>query len=1035
MVPLVVRSHFSLLRGTASVDELCRAARERGYRACALTDTDNLYGLFPFLAACAREGIRPIVGAEVTARARTDARTAVCLVENDAGYASLCRLLTARHREPAFDLARAVPEHAEGLLVLTAAPDLLEAWHARGVTVAAAQPRRADSASRAARLAARRLGLPAPCVPDSFFLDPEDHEVHRVLRAIALGTSLARLPPAETARPDAWLAPPGEYARRFETDPRALDEADAIAQRCSGFTGPRLGTVLPPYEDPSGRDAAVVLREAAFAGARRRYGEDLAEVVVERLDHELAIIEEKRFSSYFLVVEKIVRRSPRICGRGSGAASLVAYCLGITNVCPIRHNLYFERFLNPGRVDPPDIDVDFAWDERDAVLESVLAEHAGHSAMVSTHILFQPKLSIREVAKVFGLGEGEIERVSRRLPWLWHDDGGALGAGGESAPDVGLEARLRALPEMKELDFPEPWPRILALAQRILSCPRHLSVHPGGLVITPGPVDSCAPIETAPKGVPILQYEKDGTEECGLVKIDLLGNRSLGVIRDAIANLRENNVAFDEQRWDPEEDGATQAAIAEGRTMGCFYIESPAMRLLLRKAGVGDFEHLVIASSIIRPAANEFVSEYVRRLKGGAYAPLHPLLEEVLDETLGIMVYQEDVSKTAVALAGFSHSEADGLRKILTKKDRAHRLRDQEARFFAGARARGVDEGTIASVWAMMMSFDGYSFCKPHSASYARVSFQAAYLKVHHAAEFMAAVISNQGGFYGTAAYVSEARRLGCQILRPDVDESSWRWRGRGGALRAGLQSVKGLGEETARRIVCNRPFSSLEDLLERARPDEREARALIHAGACDRLAPSGARHPGSRTLLLFELLRFRSARRTEPRRRGAGARRSSPQGTLPLFDGAAGDGTAAAADVAAAVPAPQLPVAEERSRLRREFAALGFLCDRHPMRLFAEALERARAVPAADLHLHAGRRVKIAGWLIAGKTVPTKRGDPMEFLTFEDETGLVETTFFPEAYHRLCHLLDMGRPYLLEGRVEEDFGVHTLSVDRASRL
>ncbi|MCP5075353.1 MAG: DNA polymerase III subunit alpha, partial [Rhodobacteraceae bacterium] len=393
---------------------------------------------------------------------------------------------------------------------------------------------------------------------------------------------------------------------------------------------------------------------------------------------------------------------------------------------------------------------------------------------------------------------------------------------------------LKQRPESKTLEFPHPWPEILAFAQRIIGIPRYLSVHPGGVVITPRPIDEYVPLERAPKGVPIIQWEKDATEDAGLVKIDLLGNRSLGVIRDAIGNLRANGVAFDESRWEPEDDLATQQALAQGRTMGCFYIESPAMRLLQQKSKVGDFEHLVIHSSIIRPAANEFIREYIRRLHGGPWDPIHPLLAEVLDETFGIMVYQEDVSRAAVVLAGFSHAEADALRKVMSKKDREHQLRDFQKRFYTGAKARGVSGDQVAAIWDMMMSFSGYSFCKPHSASYARVSFQAAYLRVHYPAEFIAAVISNQGGFYDTFAYVSEARRMGLTILPPDINRSKIRWTGADNAIRTGLLSIKGLSAEIQARIVIERRqgrYRSMRAVLERVKPAEDEARALIHCG------------------------------------------------------------------------------------------------------------------------------------------------------------------------------------------------------------
>ncbi len=607
---------------------------------------------------------------------------------------------------------------------------------------------------------------------------------------------------------------------------------------------------MPPWREDAGRPSHEVLRERCYAGARKRYGAELHETVVDRIEHELATILRMGFSTYFLVVEEIVKRSPRICGRGSGAASIVAYSLGITNVCPVKFNLYFERFLNPGRKDPPDIDVDFAWDERDAAIASVLDEFRDHSAMVACFANFQPRMAIRETAKVFGLTDAEIGQVSKRLPWFWRELASDLGSDDDELLD-----RLREMPEMKDLDFPEPWPEILQLAQRLIGIPRHISVHPGGVVITPDPIDGYVPVEIAPKGVPIIQWEKDSAESAGLVKIDLLGNRSLAVIRDAVANVQANGTPFDESRWEPEDDPATQASIAAGATMGCFYIESPATRLLQQKARRGDYEHVVIHSSIIRPAANKWIHEYLRRLHGGAWQPIHPLLEGVLDDNYGIMVYQEDVAKAAMALAGFDHVEADGLRKVMSKKDRAKRLPDYLRRFIAGARSRGVSTEQIEAVWEMILSFDGYSFCKPHSASYARVSFQAAYLKTHFPAEFMAAVITNQGGFYSTSAYVSETRRLGVRVLPPDVNHSEIPWKGAAGTVRVGWLTLHHLGAETRGRIVAQRPYRDVVDFLERARPDEEEARVLVHARAFDGLHPNE-----SHAALLWQIAAWRKS-------------------------------------------------------------------------------------------------------------------------------------------------------------------------------
>jgi error-prone DNA polymerase len=995
MIPLTIRSHYSLMWGTDSPAAICRAARRMGYDRLALTDTNNLYGLWKFLDACHAEGLTPIVGAEITNP--NPKHRAVCLVKNAAGYANLCRLITQRHQDPGFDLSTALPRLAGGLLVLVTHADLLAVWHRAGVHTAAALPGCPRSPFHPLVQTARRLGIPLVATPGSFFVEPDGFVVHRLLRAIAGNKTLSRLGADDTAPEKAWLATPETYRRRFTQLSEAIENTRNMAEALT-FTGPNFGTVMPPWEANRGHSADDCLRRTAYAGARSRYGEELGEAVVERLEHELAVIARMGFSAYFLVVKDIVSQSPRTCGRGSAAASLVAYCLGITNVCPVKHSLYFGRFLNPGRTDPPDIDVDFAWDERDRVIDSVLERFAGHAAMVASHILFQPRMALRETAKVFGMPGAEIGKIARRLPWFWHR--GEL--------DAGLLENLRQRPETRHLDFVEPWPQIMALAQRIIGIPRHLSVHPGGVVVTPDPIDSYVAIEKAPKGVPIIQWDKDGAEDAGLVKIDLLGNRSLGVIRDALANVRENGIDVDETRWEPEDDPATQDTVARGQTMGCFYIESPAMRLLHQKAGKGDFNHLVIHSSIIRPAANTYIQEYLRRLHGGSWDPIHPLLADVLDETFGIMVYQEDVSRAAMAMAGFSDAEADGLRKIIAKKDRQRQLADFHDRFMAGAATRGVSPDQATAVWQMMMSFSGYSFCKPHSASYARVSFQAAFLKTHHPAEFMAGVISNRGGFYSTFAYVSEARRMGLVVDSPDVNTSLIRWTGKDRRLQVGLMAVGGMSTHTLDKIMACRQassFKNMTDFLDRVQPDENEARALIHCGALDALDTER-----SRTRLLWTLAQWR-------------AKRLRSRGQAGLF-------TSRRLTVAE-LPPPAFPPENATTRLRQEFTILGFLCRQHPITWFADIIETMKTVKANQLADRVGRRVRLAGWLVTGKVVHTRHGAPMEFFTFEDDTGIVETAFFPDAYRRFCHLIDRNRPYLLAGKVEANWGAVTLTVDR----
>ncbi len=989
MISLGVHSHFSFMRGAASMDEICRHARQLGYSTIALTDLGSLHGLWSFLAACEQEQITPILGAEI----RTNRQQLYCLVKNKRGYRHLCGLLTRFHCRPDFDLFQELQELHQGMVCLAATPSLLSHCREIEADTAAALPGAPNRKNSEMRHAANQLQVPAVAVSDAFFLRPSDYILHQLLRAIDTNSSLSRTSTNEFVPQNRYLAAPAEFQQRFSQWPEALKAIHQVAEKCT-CRRPDFGLVMPPYAK---NDAKGRLRHAAYEGARKRYGTPLPQAVVSRLEHELQVIGEMQFSSYFLVVRDIVGPVARTCGRGSGAASLVAYCLDITNVCPVKHNLYFERFLNPGRTDAPDIDVDFSWDERDSILSGVLQRFGCRAAMVSNHVLMQPRMAIRETAKVFGLPGAEISRVTKKLPWIWRTHH----AQGEYMD------YLSSLPRLRDETLADPWPRILHMAAQVAGAPKNLSVHPGGVIITPDPVDTYVPVEIAPKGVPIIQWEKDGAEEAGLVKIDLLGNRSLGVIRDAIQAVREQGIAFDEHTWEPEDDPATRRNLAKGNTMGCFYIESPATRLLQRKAGTGDFAHLVLHSSIIRPAANEYIREYLRRLHGDPWEPLHPLVGNVLNETYGIMVYQEDVSRVAVQF-GFSHADADRLRKIMSKKDRHHRLEDFRGRFFQSAAEQGADQETIARIWDMMMSFSGYSFCKPHSASYAKVSFQAAYLKTHYPAEFMAAVISNQGGFYSTFAYVSEAHRLGLKIRPPDVNRSRIRWHGHGSSLRVGLMAVHGLSQTTLRAIVTKRntgSYTTLLDFLQRVDPDKDEALALIHCGALDQLEPYAGRQQNRGVLCWILNSRLQQKQSPVPRL---------------FFYGCT---------------APELPEQPPLERMRNEYRILGFLCHTHPITLFSDQRRRLRTIKAAELeHLPPDKRhIRFLGWLIAGKIVGTKQGEQMEFLSFEDETGQVECTFFPKVYRQYCHLLHNRGPLLLEGVIDEEFGVRTLTVHRAA--
>ncbi|MEE9230961.1 MAG: DNA polymerase III subunit alpha [Acidobacteriota bacterium] len=1060
-VHLQVHSHYSMMRGTSSIETLCKAAVENGSRALALTDVNGLYGAVRFWNLAQQAGLEPILGADVrpsaiVARDQGTAREpgpldasgkerAVLLVRSPEGYARLCTLLSRLHLDPhSFSLREELQSERSGLVVLTpslslaaeltrrrdgfALRPLAPDREAADVYLAMEPGRRDPEILRAAR----RLGVPPVAVNDVTFARPDEFTRHRLLRAIDGNTTLARLPPSELAARDAWLCGADGMRHRFPHCPEALENTACIAEACrTGLPGPPWGRlVMPRYGDLEPAAAAALLRARCEEGARRRYGTmangTLRLDVRARIEHEMEIITAKKFAVIFLIVDDIVRQSPRTCGRGSAAASLVAYCLGITHVDPLAHQLYFERFLNPARKDPPDIDVDFCWDERDDILEYVFRAYGEErTAMIANHIGFRTRAAVREVAKVYGLPAGEIARVTRPLAHTWRGDAAAT---------------VRTHPMFRGLNLSHPWPEILAHATALEGAPRHLSVHCGGVVIVPDRIDRYVPIERAAKGVRIIQWEKDQAEEAGFVKIDLLGNRSLSVVRDCIAAVNERRgptpatpavddkeasriqlqhlsrepsaseeaapcrapLAF--ERLEPLTDPATCDLIRRGDTMGVFYVESPAMRQLQQKTHQGDFEHLVIHSSIIRPAANEYIREYVRRLRGGAYTSLHPILEEILQETYGIMVYQEDVSRVAMRMGGFDAGAADGLRKVLSKKWAGHRIEDYRRRFFTGALERNVPKTIVQRVWGMILSFSGYSFCKPHSASYALLSYKSAFFKAHYPAEFMAAVISNQGGYYSTFAYVSEARRMGLRVLPPDINASERAYTGRGSDLRIGLMQVQALKQETLDKLLTERgrggSFCSFGDFLRRVEPHPSDAARLVRCGVFDSVA-GGV----SRPALLWQLKAWEARRQP---------------GTLFEPD----------------LPSlPHPPQYDQRHLLCDEVETLGFLASRHPLTLYRSAMKRWRSVAGCDLARHTGKTITTIGWLVTGKIVNTRGGEPMEFLSFEDTTAIYETTFFPEAYARFCSLLTRSRPFVLHGKVEEDFGAVTLTVKDARPL
>ncbi len=994
-VPLHIHSAFSPQWGVRTLDDICAEVARFGIDSLALTDRNGLYGIPHFLDCARQHGLKPIVGSEAVHK---DQR-AVLLVYDEKGYTNLCQLLSELHCHPDFNLTTALQRYRKGLIILSDHAELLSVLRRQTADQLYVELSPGHQMHRALTLA-RDLKLPPVATSRAVMLHADDFVVHQTLRAIALNTTLSRLKGVETACDSDHLYAPARMADFFPHCPQAITNTLQIAADCKtdwNFST----TIFPSFRGKTEDQGYALLEKRARDGAIWRY-EEPDERVEERLKKELDMIREKGFAHYFLVVEELAKQSPRTCGRGSAAASLVAFCLGITHVDPIRHNLFFERFLNEGRVDPPDIDIDFPWDERDAILDYAFARYgARRAAMVSNQIGFRGRSAIREVAKVFGFTDAEIKTLTERVSGFWKSD--------QTSEAVGRH------PLFKDKPFSEDLQKVLNIAKRLNGQLRHLSLHCGGIVIVPDDIRRYVPIEIAAKGLPLIQWEKDQAENSGLVKIDILGNRSLAVIRDALAAIKINTGSeIDYANWQPLEDHNTCELLKSGDTMGCFYIESPATRLLLKRMWLNNplsdqrdlFEHLVMASSIIRPAANQFILEFIARMHGADWASLHPALDPVLDETYGIAIYQEQITQLAMALAGFSAYEGDQLRKIISKKHKAQKLEDYRQKFIQGAFQNNIPVVVIDAIWEQILSFGGYSFCKPHSASYALVSCKSAYLKARYPAEFMAAVISNQGGFYSPLAYISEARRMSLAILPPDINFSEHHYTGSERSLRIGLMQILGLNTIASKALryerSANGPFRSFQEFLQRVRIDASDVRLLIKAGCFDSLETLPRR-----PRLLWELL----AR--EP---------VMHDGQRSLFSPQTSD-----------LPSP--PAYDARTVLNQELDTLGMLVSSHPLVLHRREIARLKPVCACDMLTWCGRYVTMIGWWVTGKTVQDKNGKLMEFVSFEDTSGIYEATFFPQAYERFCRHLTRLRPYLLKGKIEEEFGVATLTVEWAGFL
>ncbi|KPK44728.1 MAG: hypothetical protein AMJ65_02220 [Phycisphaerae bacterium SG8_4] len=934
---LTCRSYYSLLRGSVSVQRLAKQAKEYGYGAVGLADVNSVCGAADFYKAAEQVDIRAILGVEILA----DNQRAILLVENSTGYKNLCRITTAKNLCPSFDFVEQLKYNSEGIICICDQPDLLgELKQFLDEDCLFAGCRQAGQLEWV-----KAHGIRAVAQTVFNIIEDDDIVTARLLAKIRQ-LSVAGEGPQDNCGFNRLISEK-ELRQRFRNYPEAIINAEQITQRCN-FQLLTDRYHLPKVKLAKGKSSDGELARLCHLGLAKRYG-TVDKNTVKRLEHELNVITKNRFSDYFLVVYDIVNFAKRneipVEVRGSAAGSLVSYVLGFTRVCPIENSLYFERFMNPGRKDCPDIDIDLCWRRRDDVIEYCYDNWgAEHVAMISNINRYRRKSAIRDSARACGLEPSEVSRLVKD--------------------------------RRTHLDSP-----VYALADKILGIPRHLGVHCGGIVITPSPVRDIVPLERANKGVIITQYDKDAAEAVGLIKIDLLGNRALSTVNEAVNIVRRNQSGLDIDIIDPT-DKKTAEMLSSGDSLGVFQCESPGMRQLLRGLKVKSRKDVAIALSLIRPgpASGGMKSEFIERhVNGKSFEYLHPKMEKMLGDTYGVMLYQEDVMRIAVEVAGYSLADADRFRSEVSKKVSASRLQNQYADFvYSRSLQAGIDRQSAEAIWGDILRFAAYSYCKAHATVYANISWQTAFLRANYPSQFYTSLFNNHHGMYPLRVYVWDAIRRGIKILAPHVNKSNLEWAPEAKAIRAGLNIIKGLSCATMQAIIAERKvrmFADIDDLRTRVRFRRPELQNLVHVGACDDLGIS-------RPAMLMQL-------QLAP---------LNPNQLL-LFD--------------IYNNLSRLDDYDRMAKLKAEVDVTGIPFSIHPAILF-----RIKHVPAVRLEKFINKEITIAGFIATARRAKTNNGKIMGFVTLEDSSGLAEVTFFPdqlEKYHNICRT---PGPVWVRGRV-----------------
>jgi DNA polymerase-3 subunit alpha len=1030
-----VHTEYSLLDGESRIDPLLQRAAELGMPALAITDHGVMYGVIEFYDRARSLGLRPLIGIEAYVAPRRmsdrdpklDAASShlVLLAENAEGYRNLLRLTTAAHLEGFYYKPRIDREllsrHAAGLIGLSGClqgdvPRALLRGDVAGAREMAATYRDlfgpgrfflelqdhglADqrTVNRGLLQLARELDLPVVATNDVHYVTRDEADAQDALMCIQMGIGLdQRDKPRMGDTPEFYLKSAEEMAARFREVPEALRTTLEIAERCDVEI--EMGQLrLPHFPVPEGETAESYLRRLCEEGLRRLYG-GITPELRERLDYELDVIGRMGYAPYFLIVQDFVnfarRRGILTTVRGSAAGSLVLYACGVTDVDPIAYRLPFDRFLNLERYTMPDIDVDFMDSRRDEVIRYVVEKYgADRVAQIITFGTMGARAAIRDVGRVMGLPYAEVDRIAKLVP----------GANVTIRDAVASEPELRAAAESSPSIR-----RLLDLAQKLEGVARHASTHAAGVIISRDPLIDLVPLQRATKGDLLMtQYDMNSLARLGLLKIDFLGLANLTILDTAMAIIRQTRgIEIDLQRI-PLDDRATYELLSSGETTGIFQLEGRGMTRYLKELRPDRIEDVMAMVALFRPGPMANIPSYIRRKHGQepvTYA--HPLLEPVLKETYGVMVYQEDIMTVAQAIAGYTLAEADVLCYAIRKKVK-DKLLAQRDKFASGARARGVPQRVVDQIFEQFEPFARYGFNRAHAACYGLIAYYTAYLKAHFPAEYMTAVLSSEAGNMDKVAQaVAECRRMGIPVLPPDINRSAASFTVAEGAIRFGLAAVRNVGVGAVEAIIAAReaggPFRSLADLCSRVdtrQVNQRVIASLIKAGALDSLGVSRA-----------EMLRTLDETLDQAQR----AQRAQQRGQTGLFD-LAGEAAPHAA------PPASGPVQEftREELLAMEKEMLGLYISDHPLRRWEPLLSRQRSASVAQLPELPDRHEVVVGGLVTGiKRSLTRAGSAMAFVTLEDLTGSVEVLVFPRVYEQHAEVLKRDAVVLLRGRVD----------------